>query len=208
MIECSDLTIKYGSNIILDKFNYKFKNNTITAVMGRSGRGKTTLIRAIAGLIRPEDYSGSVFYHDNNKTDLIKKPNQNIFMMHQHYTNFPWKTCFENVMLPLEQKKMNTKESKEKVLKILDKVGLHDYIHKYPYELSGGMNQRLAFARVLIMKPKVLLMDEPMSALDEATRRVMQELLLEMHEECKNIIILVTHSEQEAKILANDILRF
>lgn len=129
-------------------------------------------------------------------------------MMHQHYSNFLWKTCYDNLMFPLKLNKQDTMETSLNVCSLLEKVGLGECITKYPGELSGGMNQRLAFARTLIMKPKVLLMDEPMSALDENTRKIMQNLLLEMHEETKNTIILITHSKDEAKKLSNNIINF
>ena len=211
MIECKDLTFKYGNNVIFKNLNLQFKDNTITSIMGPSGKGKTTLLRCIAGLNNPS--SGFVVYEDSdfnpfdeeNYETIITEPDSRIFMMHQHYSNFPWKNCLDNVLFPLKLNNEITKNDIEIAKQLLNEVGLTDYT-KYPGELSGGMNQRLAFARTLIMKPKVLLMDEPMSALDEDTRKVMQELLLKMHKKTKNIIILVTHSLKEAQYLSDKIV--
>ena len=208
LIECVNLSVKFDDKQVLDKFNYNFEDGTITAIMGKSGKGKTTILRCIAGLHKLGLHDGTVWYHHDGKCENIRKPNPNIFMMHQHYTNFPWKNCFENVMFPLELKGLSNEATALEAGQLLDAVGLGDHITKYPSELSGGMNQRLAFARAMIMKPKVLLMDEPMSALDEKTRKDMQNILLDMHKKSKNTIILVTHSKEEAKILADNIIEF
>lgn len=206
MIECVDISVNFDGKQVLNKFNHNFEDNTITAIMGESGRGKTTLIRCIAGLHKLGLHDGTIWYHNNGKCEQIKKPDPRIFMMHQHYTNFPWKNCFENVMFPLELKGLANEATALEAEKLLTAVGLGDHITKYPSELSGGMNQRLAFARTLIMKPKVLLMDEPMSALDENTRIIMQDLLVKMHKEINNIIIMVTHSKDEAIRIADKII--
>lgn len=202
MIKINNLTMKYGKNVIINKFNYIFNDNTITAIMGESGAGKSTLIRCIAGLNK---YSGGEILYNNIK---ITKPNKDIFMMHQHYSNFPWKNCLDNVLFPLSLQKKITEDDKQQAILILESVGLKDHISKFPSELSGGMNQRLAFARILMAKPKVILMDEPMSALDSKTRDLMQKLLLQLHKQEKNTIILITHSEEEAKKLTNNIIKF
>lgn len=206
MIECVEVSVNFDGKQVLDKFDYRFEDNTITAIMGESGRGKTTLIRCICGLHQLGLKEGTVWYHHDGNCDQIKKPDSRIFMMHQHYSNFPWKNCFENVMFPLELKGLANESTAIEAGRLLNAVGLGDHMTKYPSELSGGMNQRLAFARTLIMKPKVLLMDEPMSALDEKTRIIMQDLLVKMHKETKNTIIMVTHSREEAMRVADKII--
>lgn len=202
MIEVKNLTMKYGKNTIFENYNHTFPDNSITAIMGESGKGKTTLIRCIAGLNKPT--SGEVIVNGNK----ITKPNKEIFMMHQHYTNFPWKTCLENVLFPVQiNGKIDSKDIKL-ASELLNMVGLGTHIDKYPSELSGGMNQRLAFARVLMAKPKIILMDEPMSALDSQTRKEMQDILLASHKMLKNTIILITHDSNEANRLADTIIKF
>jgi ABC-type nitrate/sulfonate/bicarbonate transport system ATPase subunit len=207
MLECKNLSFKYDNKIIFEDFNYKFENNEIYAIIGESGKGKTTLLRCLAGLNKP--YKGQTIYSYNESNEVITKPSKNIFMMHQHYTNFPWKTCLENVLFPvsLKEKITNILEAKAKVLLI--KVGLGDYIDKYPSELSGGMNQRLALVRTIMAEPNVILMDEPMSALDSETRKLMQDLLLELHNRTNNIIIMITHDNNEAiKMAKTNIIKF
>lgn len=203
MIECNNLSMKYGNKIIFENFNHTFNDNSITSIMGTSGKGKTTLIRCIAGLNKP--YKGQVIY---NKTNVIKKTNKDIFMMHQHNANFPWKNCLQNVLFPITINGKISKEDIQEAKEILASVNLDGYEDKYPYELSGGMNQRLAFARVLMAKPKVLLMDEPMSALDSVTRCKVQDILLDFQKKLKNTIILITHDESEAKKVSNEIIYF
>lgn len=202
MIKINNLEMKYGSNVIFKNFNHEFKDGTITAIMGPSGKGKTTLIRCIAGLNKPTN--GEVLYNDK----VIKKPHKDIFMMHQHYANYPWKTCLENVLFPIAINRKITIQDKTKALALLDLVGLTNAANKFPSELSGGMNQRLAFARLLMAEPKVVLMDEPMSALDKETRQDMQNILLDLNKKTNNTIIMITHDLNEANKLASEIINF
>lgn len=202
MIEVKNLTMKYGKNTIFEKYNHTFPDNSITAIMGVSGKGKTTLIRCIAGLNKPT--SGEVIVNGKK----ITKPSKDIFMMHQHYTNFPWKTCLENVLFPLRINGNIEEKDIVEAHQMLTLVGLEGCENKYPSELSGGMNQRLAFARVLMARPKIILMDEPMSALDSKTRRDMQDLLLKAHKAFKNTIIMITHDSAEAQRVADTVIKF
>lgn len=202
MIKINNLEMKYGSDVIFKNFNHEFKDGTITAIMGPSGKGKTTLIRCIAGLNKPTN--GEVLYNDK----AIKKPHKDIFMMHQHYANYPWKTCLENVLFPIAINRKITIQDKTKALALLDLVGLTNAANKFPSELSGGMNQRLAFARLLMAEPKVILMDEPMSALDKETRQDMQNILLDLNKKTNNTIIMITHDLNEANKLASEIINF
>jgi ABC-type nitrate/sulfonate/bicarbonate transport system ATPase subunit len=126
-------------------------------------------------------------------------------MMHQRYTNFDWLSCLDNVLIA-ERKRKGRRELKNEAIEVLKKVGLGDYLDRYPTELSGGMQQRLALARVLFAKPKVLLMDEPLSALDDTTREKMQQLILDCHKETQNTILMVTHSVDEATKMCDHII--
>ena len=126
------------------------------------------------------------------KTTLLKNP---VYMMHQRYSNFGWLSCTENVLIAQRDKKLR---SRDDAIKVLAAVGLEQYADKWPSQLSGGMQQRLALARTLYVKPKYLLMDEPLSALDDKTRSKMQRLILDVHAETGNTIIMVTHSQDEA----------
>ena len=115
-------------------------------------------------------------------------------------------TCLDNVLIA-ERKKKKRKELKPKAITVLQQVGLGEYLDRYPTELSGGMQQRLALARVLFVKPNYLLMDEPLSALDDATRATMQKLIMDIHKETNNTIIMVTHSVEEAHKMCDKIIQ-
>lgn len=203
MIELVNITTGYSKPLLSD-FSYRFEDGQIYGILGQSGIGKTTLLKTIAGLIYPLD---GLIYVDNQ---LLRRASKNdIYMMHQNYTCFDWLTCMDNILITekVKHKKITT-ASKERAFDILNKVGLSDSFNKYPSQLSGGMRQRLALARTLFVKPKIILMDEPLSALDEKTRKQMQNLIIEIHKETNNTIIMVTHSTEEANLMCDKIINF
>ena len=205
MIELKNITTGYDKNKPLKKdFTYTFENNKIYGILGESGCGKSTLLRTIAGLIYP--LNGEVYIDGK----ILKKASKNdIYMMHQNYTCFDWLTCLDNIFITEKVKHRKiTNETKENALRWLEIVGLKGYEDKYPTQLSGGMKQRLALARTLYMKPSIILMDEPLSALDEKTRTDMQDLILDIHKETHNTIIMITHSKEEANKMCDKILQF
>lgn len=191
MIALHDLVIGY-QHPLMAPLNFSFETGQVYGVLGRSGCGKSTLLRTIAGLHKP--LSGSIQRDDS----------QQIYMMHQKYTNFNWLTCLDNVLIA-ERCKSKRAELVPQARQILEQVGLGDYTDRYPMELSGGMQQRLALARVLFVKPPYLLMDEPLSALDDTTRAVMQQFIMDIHRETHNTIIMVTHSTREASKMCDQI---
>lgn len=192
MIQLNNLVVGYDEPLF-DAMNFTFEENKVYGILGKSGCGKSTLLRTIAGLNQP--LSGSV----------IKNEASPAYMMHQRYTNFDWLSCLDNILIA-ERKKRNRKKSKDAAMKVLSEVGLGEYADRFPTELSGGMQQRLALARVLFAKPKILMMDEPLSALDDNTRAKMQQLILNCHEETKNTILMVTHSAEEAQKMCDHII--
>ena len=202
MIELKNLSVGYEkNNPIIQNINYVFKDNKIYGILGPSGYGKTTLLRTIAGLLRP--VSGQVLIDGKP----FKNPRENeIYMMFQNYTSFDWVTCIDNVLVAKSIRSGITDKDRQNAKDILESVGLGDKLDWYPRKLSGGQKQRLALARSIFMNPKVILMDEPLSALDTKTRTEMQELILNDHKQDKNIIIMVTHSPEEARRMCDVII--
>ena len=192
MITLNKLVVGYDKPLT-KPMNFKFDDGKIYGILGKSGCGKSTLLKTIASMIKP--ISGEVV---NQNTDQI-------YMMHQRYTNFNWLSCLDNVLIA-ERKKRKRKELRPQAVDVLTKVGLGESLDRYPTELSGGMQQRLALARVLFVKPSILLMDEPLSALDDSTRAKMQQLIMDIHKETGNTIIMVTHSIAEAEKMCDQII--
>lgn len=180
---------------VLKNINLEIKDGEIFSILGPSGCGKTTLLRMIAGFTEPD--SGVIYLGDENITNIA--PNKrNVNTIFQKYALFPHLTVYENVAFPLRLKKVDNKIIDEEVKKFVKLVGLEAHINKMPNQLSGGQQQRVAIARALINKPGVLLLDEPLSALDAKLR---QNLLIELdliHEEVGITFIFITHDQQEA----------
>ncbi len=201
MIKLIDVTTGYSRDKpLLEHFSYEFENK-IYGILGESGVGKTTLLRTIAGLMNP--LSGEVII---NNSKIIKASENNIYMLHQNYTSFDWMTCINNILITKKIKGKVNEEDINRAIEMLYKVGLAGYERKYPKELSGGQRQRLALARTLYMNPEVILMDEPLSALDEKTRFEMQNLIMELHQKTRNTILMVTHSTNEANRMCDKII--
>lgn len=192
MITLNNLVVGYKKPL-LDPLNVVFEDGKIYGILGPSGCGKSTLLKTIAKMKKP--LSGKVIRNDNCQ----------IYMMHQRYTNFNWLNCLNNVLIA-ERSKRKRKELVPRAKAVLEQVGLGEYMDRYPTELSGGMQQRLALARVLFIKPKYLLMDEPLSALDDVTRAKMQQLIKAVHNETGGTIIMVTHSIAEANRMCDQII--
>ena len=189
MIKLNSLVVGYDKPLC-SEINVLFDNNKIYGIIGESGKGKSTILKTICGFVRP--IKGNVFCDSKDK----------IYLMNQNYTNFDWMNCYKNVAIARKE------ESKGEIEYLLERVGLFQHKEKYPSQLSGGMNQRLALARVLYKNPTHILMDEPLSALDEKTRKEMQSLIAEFKYRNKNTIIMVTHSLEEAKLLCDKIYEF
>lgn len=200
MIKLNDLAIGYNGEAILEHIDQEFDDGLIYGILAKSGAGKTTLLKTIAGLLRP--VHGKVIIDGTTYRNADKNP---VYMMHQRYSNFGWLSCTENVLIAQRDKKLRNRND---AIKVLAAVGLEQYADKWPSQLSGGMQQRLALARTLYVKPRYLLMDEPLSALDDKTRSKMQRLILDIHAETGNTIIMVTHSQDEAFKMCDKIIKF
>jgi len=175
----------------------------IIALLGPSGSGKSTLLRILSGLSKPS--SGELFWHGKP----LATQTQNVAIVFQSFALFPWLTVLENVEAPLEARGVGDVERRKRALKTLDTVGLDGFETAYPKELSGGMKQRVGFARALVVEPEVLFMDEPFSALDVLTAENLRNELLELWINKKmptSAIFIVTHNIEEAVLLADRII--
>ena len=182
----------------IDGLTFDCKESEFLSIIGPSGCGKTSILSLIAGLIKPT--SGSIKI--NGQTENLTS---NLGYMFQKDHLFAWRTIEKNVLLPLEIKKINTKENREFALSLLEKYGLIDFRNKYPDQLSGGMRQRVALIRTLVSKPDILLLDEPFSALDYQTRLSVCEDVYNIIKSEKKTTVLVTHDISEA-ISMSDII--
>ncbi len=175
----------------------------IVALLGPSGSGKSTLLRMLTGLSVPS--AGQVFWHGRP----IGESEANVSIVFQSFALFPWLTVLENVEAPLQAKGVGPAERRQRAMKMLDTVGLDGFQHAFPKELSGGMRQRVGFARALVVEPEVLFMDEPFSALDVLTAENLRSELLELWQKKTmptQSIFLVTHNIEEAVLLADRII--
>jgi len=189
--------------LILDKINLELKQHEIVALLGKSGSGKSTLLRMIAGLLKPSQ--GQVFYRGQS----VDKPVEGVSMVFQSFALLPWLTVLENVELGLEAKGVSREEKRQRAIEAIDTIGLDGFESALPRELSGGMRQRVGFARALVVNPDVLLMDEPFSALDVLTAENLKSDLIALWQSQKtntHAILLVTHNIDEAVMLADRII--
>lgn len=186
---------------VLKDVNLKVDRNEFLCVLGPSGCGKTTLLRCIAGF---EDYEGSVKVNGVER----RRPGTDRIMVFQDFNQlFPWKTVEKNIQYPLKQNGIRDKaELKRRTEEVLAKVKLSGHEKYYPYQLSGGMKQRVAIAKALALKPEIILMDEPFAALDAMTRNELQDELLRISVEEQCTFIFITHNIQEAIVLGTRII--
>ena len=194
-----------GKLIVLDNVGLSLECGEIVGLLGRSGSGKSTLLRSIAGLIRPSQ--GSVTFEGKAVTGTP----DGIAMVFQSFALFPWLTVLENVELGLEAQGVSPAERRKRALSAIDLIGLDGFESAYPKELSGGMRQRVGLARALVVHPKVLLMDEPFSALDVLTAETLRTDLLDLWSEGRmpiEAILMVTHNIEEAVLMCDRVLIF
>src|ERR1700731_3630025 len=191
--------------LVLDDLNLELAEGQIVGLLGRSGSGKSTLLRLIAGLARPT--GGTIPYLGQP----VVAPAPGIAMVFQSFALFPWMTVLENVQLGLEALGLPQAEIRRRALAAIDLIGLDGYESAYPRELSGGMRQRVGFARALVVHPNILLMDEPFSALDVLTAETLRTDFLDLWGDGKlpiKGVILVTHNIEEAVLMCDRILLF
>ena len=207
LLEVKDVTKSFINDnkriYVIDDIDFKVDKNEFLAIVGPSGCGKSTLLRIIGGLERPD--MGEVLFHGKP----VLAPTQEITMIFQQFGLLPWKTVLENVELPLEIHGIDKKTRRERALCFIKDVELEDFKGAYPYELSGGMKQRVGIARALALQPEILLMDEPFSSLDALTAESLRKEVLDIWTDKTNVtdtFIMVTHSIDEAVFMADRVI--
>ena len=205
MVVSSDkIVVEHASKLFLEGTVVAFRNvelkvrsNEVLCIVGPSGCGKTTLLRCIGGLLSPS--SGHILIDG----EVVHTPRSGVAIVFQHFGLLPWKTVVDNVAFGLKMAGGPRHRVAERVGHYIRLVGLEGFEHHYPYQLSGGMQQRVGLARALATDPDVLLMDEPFASVDAQTREVLQEELLQLHERERKTMVFITHSIDEAIVLGD-----
>ncbi|CAI8717052.1 MULTISPECIES: ABC transporter ATP-binding protein [unclassified Pseudomonas] len=203
----SSLTVKklaknYGQFVALAQTDLTVADGEFLTLLGPSGSGKTTLLSLVAGLTHPD--GGEVSIGDNDVTYLAPH-HRDIGVVFQNYALFPHMTILENIAFPLKMRKVSATEARERAMAALDMIKLPHIAQRYPKELSGGQQQRVALARCMVYRPSIILMDEPLGALDKKLREHMQLEIKRIHRELGTTIIYVTHDQEEAMTMSDRI---
>ena len=206
MADGTKIVVDHASKLFLEGTVVAFRNvelvvrsREVLCIVGPSGCGKTTLLRCIGGLLTPS--SGHVLIDG----EAIRAPRKGVAIVFQHFGLLPWKTVADNVAFGLRIARFPRQRINERVEHYIQLVGLAGFENHYPYQLSGGMQQRVGLARALATDPEILLMDEPFASVDAQTREVLQEELLQLHDRERKTVIFITHSIDEAIILGDRI---
>jgi NitT/TauT family transport system ATP-binding protein len=204
MAHGTKIVVDHASKLFLEGTVVAFRNvelnvssNEVLCIVGPSGCGKTTLLRCIGGLLAPS--SGQVLIDGQ----IVNSPRSGVAIVFQHFGLLPWKTVVGNVAFGLKIAGVSGRHLAERVEHYIRLVGLAGFENHYPYQLSGGMQQRVGLARALATHPEILLMDEPFASVDAQTREVLQEELLHLHERERKTMVFITHSIDEALVLGD-----
>ncbi len=206
MIELKKIYYSYQNKNVLNNLDLIIESNKLTCLLGDSGSGKTTILRLIAGLEIPG--KGEILINNikvaENKQNIVPPYKRNIGFIFQDLALWPHFTVYENIAFGLTERKEN--DVKEKVFNILDFFNLREYLYKYPHQLSGGQKQLVAISRSLVLKPKILLMDEPLANLDVKLKRKILGHIKNLKEKFDLTILFVTHDHKEAFAIADKII--
>jgi len=199
-IELEGVTKRFAATVAVDRVSLDIPQGSLFFLLGPSGCGKTTCLRLLAGFYRPEEgwirFDGRVVNH-------VPPHRRNTGMVFQNYALWPHLTVFQNVEYGLRVRKVPSAERRRRVMEMLERMGVAEQAHKYPLQLSGGQQQRVALARALVVKPDVLLLDEPLSNLDAALRIPMREEIRRIHREAGITSVYVTHDQADALVMAD-----
>ncbi|PST30341.1 ABC transporter ATP-binding protein [Clostridium sp. AF18-27] len=203
-IELKNVNKTYGKdNCVIDHLDLTISDGSFTVMVGPSGCGKSTTLRMIAGL---EDLSGGELYIDGARMNDVEPGERNIAMVFQNYALYPTMNVKENIEFGLINSKVPKEERERRINDICGTVGLLPFLKRKPGQLSGGQRQRVALARAMVKKPRVFLMDEPLSNLDAKLRNQMRTELIELHKQLGTTFVYVTHDQTEAMSMATDIV--
>ncbi len=200
MVSIESVTMSFGAYVAVQDVNLSVADGEFLAIVGPTGCGKSTILNAIAGLLKPS--SGTVSIDGQP----VRGVQNDIGYLFQQDALLPWKTALENVELGPMFKGVGAAERREQSMTWLAKVGLKGFEHRYPHQLSGGQRKRVQMAQALITGPKVILMDEPFSALDIHTRHLMQNELLRLWQEERRAVVMITHDLEEAIALGDRVV--
>lgn len=210
VVEIKDLQKSFGDNVVLTGVNITIKKGENLVILGKSGSGKSIAIKCLVGLVEADKGLIKVFNTDIDtlNNDELNKIRVRIGFLFQNSALYDSMTVRENLMFPLKRhkKEMSAKELEDEVLNTLDSLGLKDAIDKMPSELSGGMRKRIGLARTLILKPELMLYDEPTTGLDTITSREISELILAIQKKSKTTSIIITHDMACAKLTSDRIV--
>lgn len=203
-LEIKNLSKKYGYSYAVKDISFGLEEGKFLCLLGPSGSGKSTILHSIGGFL---DHEGKIII-DGEDISHKSPEERDVATVFQSYAIFPHMNVLENVMygLKFKAKGLSKREKRERALEVIEKVGLRGFERRYESELSGGQKQRVALARSLVVKPKLLLMDEPLSALDYNLRNKMQEEIKRIQKEFKITTIFVTHDRNEAFAMADEII--
>ncbi len=201
-LRVNDLRKTFGSLVALEGASIDVKEGEFLTLLGPSGSGKTTLLLAIAGLNDPD--SGAIWI-DGRLTTYLPPFKRDIGMVFQNYALFPHMTVFDNIAFPLRMRRGAEREIKDSVNRVLDIIQLPDIAQRYPRQLSGGQQQRVALARALVYEPSIVLMDEPLGALDKKLRDQLQLEIKQLHAKLNIAVLYVTHDQEEALVMSDRI---
>lgn len=199
-VNIKNVTKQFGALSVFNEINLDVEANEFVSILGPSGCGKTTLLRIVAGL--EQATSGVVTVAG----EVTKDPRPDMTLVFQNFRLLPWRTVEDNVAYGLRLRGRSKKDARIEAQPFVKMVGLEGREQKYPYQLSGGMQQRVGLARALAIQPKILLMDEPFGALDAQTRELMQDELLRIWLSNRKTVIFVTHSIDEAIVLSDRVI--
>lgn len=201
-IRFENLSKSFGKNLVLKNIDLEIEKGQLVTLLGPSGCGKSTLLRCLAGL---ETVTSGKVYLDGKDITNVNPKDRDIGMVFQQYSLFPNMTVGQNVAFGLKLKKVSKEETDKRVKEIVDIVGLSDHLNHYPSQMSGGQQQRAALARAIVTHPKVLLLDEPLSAIDALLRHSLQVEIRRIQQELNITAIFVTHDQEEAMVMSDKI---